>query len=59
MKQTIIYIGMGVYDSQYHGCALNNETGYLLDFKSRTTLKGLLGQLDLLAVQFGIQCCPI
>ena len=46
MKQNIIHIGLDVDDTQYHGSAFNKETGEVIDFKSRPTLKGLLQQLD-------------
>jgi hypothetical protein len=29
MKQKIVYIGLDVDDTQYHGSALNKETGEL------------------------------
>ena len=45
MKQKIVYIGLDVDDTQYHGSALNKETGELLSFRCRPTLKGLLGHL--------------
>lgn len=46
MNQNIIYIGLDVDDSQYHGSALKIDTGEVMAFKCRPTLKGLLGQLD-------------
>ncbi|MGD9170266.1 MAG: hypothetical protein PVI97_09420 [Candidatus Thiodiazotropha sp.] len=46
MNQNVIYIGLDIYDNQYHGSALNTETGEVITFKCRPTLKGLLGQLD-------------
>jgi hypothetical protein len=46
MKQNIIHIGLDVDDTQYHGAAFNKETGEVIEFKSRPTLKGLLQQLD-------------
>ena len=45
MKQKIVYIGLDVDDTQYHGSALDKESGELLSFRCRPTLKGLLGQL--------------
>ncbi len=45
MKQKIVYIGLDVDDTQYHGSAFNKETGEILSFRCRPTLKGLLGQL--------------
>ena len=44
MKQNIIHIGLDVDDTQYHGAAFNKETGEVIDFKCRPTLKGLLLQ---------------
>jgi transposase len=49
MKQNILYVGLDVDDTQYHGSAFNQDTGEALDFKCRPTLKGLLNQLDKLA----------
>jgi hypothetical protein len=46
MDQNVIYIGLDVDDNQYHGSALNTETGEVMAFKCRPTLKGLLGQMD-------------
>lgn len=45
MKQTIIYVGLDVDDTQYHGLAVDKDTGEVLGFKRRPTLKGLLAQL--------------
>lgn len=39
MKQNIIYIGLDVDDTQYHGSAFSKETGEVIGFKSRPTLK--------------------
>ncbi len=52
MKQNILYVGLDVDDTQYHGSAFNKDTGEILDFKCRPTLKGLLQQLDRLARHF-------
>jgi transposase len=52
MKQNIIHIGLDVDDTQYHGAAFNKETGEVVDFKSRPTLKGLLQQLGRMARHF-------
>lgn len=49
MNQNIIHIGLNVDDTQYHGSAFNKDTGEVVDFKSRPTLKGLLQQLDRMA----------
>ncbi len=50
MKQNIVYVGLDVYDTQYHGSALDKNTGEVIHFKCRPTLKGLLGQLEKLVV---------
>ena len=42
MKRNIIHIGLDVDDTQYHGSAFNKDTGEVINFKSRPTLKGLL-----------------
>ena len=39
-------MGLDVDDTQYHGSALDKNTGEAIDFKCRPTLKGLLGQLE-------------
>ena len=52
MKRTIIYVGLDVDDTQYHGSALDKHTGEVIDFKCRPTLKGLVGQLDKLGKHF-------
>lgn len=46
MNSKIIYLGLDVDDTQYHGSAFKKETGELLSFKCRPTMKGLLGQLS-------------
>ena len=46
MKQTIIYVGLDVDDTQYHGSAFHQPTGVGMDFHCRPTLKGLLRQLE-------------
>ena len=52
MKQTLVYVGLDVDDTQYLGSALNKNTGEVIDFQCRPTLKGLLAQLDKLARHF-------
>ena len=52
MKQNILYVALDVDDTQYHGSALNKDTGEALDFKCRPTLKGLLNQLHRVAGHF-------
>ena len=49
MQQTIIHVGLDVDDTRYHGSALNKNTGEVMDFQWRPTLKGLIAQLDKLA----------
>ena len=52
MNQNILHVGLDVDDTQYHGSAFNKETGELIDFRCRPTLKGLLTQLDKLQRHF-------
>ena len=52
MKNNIIHIGLDVDDNQYHGCAVNSNTGEVLAFKCRPTLKGLTDQLEKLQKAF-------
>ena len=42
MQQNIIYVGLDVDDTQYHGSALDKNTREVITFKCRPTLKGLL-----------------
>jgi len=35
MQQNILYVGLDVDDTQYHGSACNKETGEVIDFKCR------------------------
>jgi transposase len=53
MNQNIVYVGIDVDDERYHGCALNQHTGEVLDFRCRPTLKGLTDQLEKLREYFG------
>ena len=46
MNRNILHVGLDVDDTQYHGSAFNKQTGEVIDFKCRPTLKGLLTQLD-------------
>ena len=41
MHLNILYIGLDVEDTQYHGSAFNKDTGEANEFKCRPTLKGL------------------
>lgn len=52
MKHTIIYLGLDVDDTQYHGSAFDKNTGEVIDFKCRPTLKGLRVQLDKMTKHF-------
>jgi len=52
MNHTILYIGLDVDDTRYHGCALSKHTGETIDFQCRPTLKGLLAQLNKVARHF-------
>jgi hypothetical protein len=52
MNTNIIHVGLDVDDTQYHGSALDKNTGEIIEFKCRPTLKGLLGQLDKLSQYF-------
>ena len=52
MKQRILYVGLDVDDTQYHGSALSQETGEVLNFRCRPTLKGLVRELDKLCTHF-------
>jgi len=46
MNQNVIYVGIDVDDERYHGCALDKGTGEVLDFRCRSTLNGLVRQLN-------------
>ncbi len=52
MNRNILHAGLDVDDTQYHGSAFNRETGEVIDFRCRPTLKGLLTQLDKLQRHF-------
>jgi hypothetical protein len=52
MNQKILHVGLDVDDTQYHGLAFNKESGEVIDFRCRPTLKGLLTQLDKLQRHF-------
>lgn len=53
MNQNIVYVGLDVDDTEYHGSAVDKTTGEVIDFRCRPTLKGLLGQLDKLGISKG------
>ena len=46
MNKEIVYVGLAVDDAQYLGAVPNKAIGELYQFKCRTTLKGLSGQLS-------------
>lgn len=52
MRVTIIHVGLDVDDTQYHGSAFNKDSGEVIDFKCRPTLKGLLVPLRKLGGNF-------
>jgi len=52
MNTNIIHVGLDVDDTQYLGSALDKNTGEVIEFKCRPTLKGLLGQLDKVSQYF-------
>lgn len=52
MQPNIIHVGLDVDDTHYHGCAFDQVTGEVVDFKCRPTLKGLLNQLAKLHKRF-------
>ena len=54
MSLNVVYVGIDVDDVRYHGCALNQHTGEVLDSVAcRATLKGLVDQLKKLRDYFG------
>lgn len=52
MNRKIVYVGLDVDDTHYHGSALSKETGELYSFRCRPTLKGLVGQLAKVSKHF-------
>ena len=52
MKQRIVYVGLDVDDTQYHGSAFAKHTDVVVNFHCRPPLKGLLRQLEKLGQQF-------
>jgi len=52
MTKNMVYVGIDVDDARYHGSALNQCTGEVLDFQCRATLKSLVGQLEKVQVYF-------
>ncbi len=53
MNQKEVSVGIDVDDVQYHGSALDRQTGEVLRFQCRPTLKGLIGQLENVRKHFG------
>ena len=53
MRGNVVYVGIDVDDVSYHGSALDRQTGEVLSFQCRPTLKGLIGQLDKVRKHFG------
>ena len=45
MDKKVIYVGLDVDDTQYHGSALDKDTGEVITFQCRPTLAGLSQQL--------------
>ena len=37
VNQNVIYVSVDVDDERYHGCALDESTGEMLDFRCRST----------------------
>ncbi|NRB41617.1 MAG: hypothetical protein HRU20_24625 [Pseudomonadales bacterium] len=56
MKTSIVHIGLDIDDTHYHGSALDKESGEVITFQSRPTLKGLLNQLDSLSFTWAEFC---
>lgn len=46
MNKNVIYVGLDVYDTQYHGAAFDKRSGETISFKCRPTMKGLIRQLE-------------
>jgi hypothetical protein len=46
MHKNILHVGLDVDDTQYHGSDFNKQTGEVMDFRCRPTLKGLPTQLE-------------
>jgi hypothetical protein len=46
MSNNVIYIGLDVDDTQYHGGAVDKRSGEVVHFQCRPTLKGLIHWLE-------------
>ena len=46
MQTNIIYIGLDVDDNSYHGCGFKPDSGEIIEFKLRPTLKALMDKLQ-------------
>ena len=53
MSMNVVCVGIDVDEVQYHGSALDRQTGEVLSFQCRPTLKGLIGQLENVQKYFG------
>ena len=53
MSMNVVCVGIDVDDVQYHGSALDRQTGEVLSFQCRPMLKGLVGQLENVRKHFG------
>ena len=52
MQKDIVYVGVDVDDTSFHGSAFFKETGEILEFKCRPTINGLEGRLAELKRKF-------
>jgi len=56
----ILFVGLDVDDSAFHGCAFFKDTGEILEFKTRPHVDGLSKKLKELQgkfPQYEIRCC--
>ena len=53
MNGKVVDVGIDVDDVQYHGSALDRQTGEVLSFQCGPNLNGLIGQLDNVRKHFG------
>jgi len=52
MKPTLIYIGLDVDDTQFHGSALDEQTGEVLGLNCRPILQAIIDQLEKISKRF-------